>query len=133
MQTEKRLRIKKSFIIKILLLLIIILTSFIGWKFYYQDKNLNNINISEKERDDIISKVGKHIVLPTDEIPSLATVSDVNQLKKYPFFAKAMKGDKVLIYSVSKKAILYRPSEDKILEVAPVLTEDVNSSSSIKL
>ena len=32
------------------------------------------------------------------------------------------KGDKVLIYSASQKAILYSPSLNKIVEIAPVNT-----------
>ena len=56
----------------------------------------------------------------------MATVSDPEKLKDQPFFAKAQKGDKVLIYSNSQKAILYSPTEDKIVEVAPI-----NSSAGV--
>ena len=50
----------------------------------------------------------------------MATVSDLEKLKDQPFFAKAKIGDKVLIYTDAKKAILYDPVNDKIVEVAPI-------------
>ena len=81
------------------------------------------VDLADKERIEILTKVSTHIVLPKDEVPTLATVSDPEQLKKYPFFTNAEKGDKVLIYSLAKKAILYRPTGDKIVEIAPIITK----------
>ncbi len=36
------------------------------------------------------------------------------------FFANAKVGDKVLVYAKAGKVILYNPSEDRIVEVAPI-------------
>lgn len=73
----------------------------------------------------ILSKVEKNILLPEDETPTVATISDVEKLKSSQlFFAKAENGDKVLIYTKAKKAILYRPSIAKIIEVAPIDLEE---------
>ncbi|PIR80160.1 MAG: hypothetical protein COU25_01495, partial [Candidatus Levybacteria bacterium CG10_big_fil_rev_8_21_14_0_10_35_13] len=52
--------------------------------------------------------------------PTIATITDKSQLSTQPFFNNAVDGDKVLVYANAKKAILYRPSTDKIIEVAPV-------------
>ena len=67
----------------------------------------------------LIEAVGKLIQLP-NENPTVATVSDITKLKDQPFFANAQNGDKVLIFTQSKEAILYRPSTNKIINVAPV-------------
>lgn len=74
----------------------------------------------QAEIDMLITEVGKLMVLP-DEVPTIATVSDLERLKTQPFFAQAKLGDKVLIYAVARKAILYSPVEKKIVEVAPLL------------
>lgn len=68
----------------------------------------------------IINKVSRLIVLPEGETPTIATVADPSKLKGQAFFANAKVGDKVLIYPNSKKAILYDPNQDIIVEVAPV-------------
>ena len=67
-----------------------------------------------------IDAVGKLIVLPTGEEPTIATVTDPKALQDQPFFANAEVGDRVLIYQTSKKAILYRPSTNIILNIAPL-------------
>lgn len=71
-----------------------------------------------KELQKTIKSVSRLIILPENEQPTLATVSDASKLKDQPFFIKATTGDKVLIYPNSKKAILYSPSLDKIVEVS---------------
>jgi len=75
---------------------------------------------AKKENSDLVDKVSKLLVLPTDETPTIATVSDPEALKDQAFFTGAVKGDKVLIYTNAKKAILYSVSTNKILDVAPL-------------
>ncbi len=73
-----------------------------------------------KEAKDVIAQVGKILVLPEGEDPTVATVTNLEKLKDQPFFAKAKLGDRVLIYTGAKKAILYDPIANKIVEVAPL-------------
>ena len=75
------------------------------------------------ENTKLLEAVGKLIVLPTDEQPTIATVTDLEKLKDQVFFARASIGDKVLIYTKAKKAILYNPASNKIVEVAPLNTQ----------
>jgi hypothetical protein len=73
--------------------------------------------------------VGLLIVLPKNETPTIATVSDPSVLKNQAFFVDAKKGDKVLIYTNAKKAILYDPVIKKIINVAPVNTGDFQNKA----
>lgn len=75
---------------------------------------------TEKEVRTLVSEIGKHIVLPTDEEPTLATITDREKLQNTPFFSRAENGDKVLIYVNAGKAYLYRPSSQKLVEVSSV-------------
>ena len=73
-----------------------------------------------QEADALVAKVGMLMMLPTDEKPTIATVADPSKLRDQAFFMHAVAGDKVLIYTSAKKAILYSPTENKIVEVAPI-------------
>lgn len=75
--------------------------------------------VANEEAARLVAKVGKLIDLPAEQ-PTVAVVTDASRLKDQPFFAKAENGDRVLIYTEAKKAILYRPSTNKVLDVAPV-------------
>ena len=84
-----------------------------------------------REVDKLVSEVAKLIDLPDDEKPTIATVRDPQKVKDQPFFEKAQENDKVLIYNNAKLAILYRPSEKKVLNFAPInIGEGQNDASS---
>lgn len=96
-----------------------------GGVFYYklQQAKTNPQEIQKTAQEEVkklVAEVGKLIDLPTDEDPTVATVTDVTKLADQPFFQKAKNGDKVLIYTNAKKAILYDPVAKKVLDVAPI-------------
>lgn len=68
----------------------------------------------------VVGAVSKLIVLPENETPTIAEVTDTAALKDQAFFEKAKIGDRVLIYPESGRAYLYDPVQNKVLEVAPV-------------
>lgn len=69
----------------------------------------------------LVHTLSRIIELPAEE-PTLATVTDPSKLADQPFFKTAQAGDKVLIFTTARKAILYRPGTDKIIDVAPIQT-----------
>lgn len=75
---------------------------------------------TQKEVDLYVGLVGKLMLLPADEVPLIATVADPAKLQGQAFFENAKKGDKVLLYNVARKAILYDPVANKIINVAPL-------------
>ncbi|MCL4387480.1 LytR C-terminal domain-containing protein [Patescibacteria group bacterium] len=109
----------------LLIVVIIIIALVPSYYFYNQYQSakqlLGDSGLPAKEEvKKVVDEVSKLMELPTGEEPTLATVSDKTKLQNQAFFAKAENGDKVLVYVNAKKAILYRPSENKIIEVAPV-------------
>lgn len=77
----------------------------------------------------IVAAVGKLMVLPADEEPTVATVTDTEKLKDQPFFVNAQNGDKVIIYTKARKAILYRPILNKIIDIGPITVNQQATSS----
>lgn len=89
---------------------------------YFQYRNLKNDPNAEKnaETKQLVAQVSKFYDLPTDETPTVATVSDKSKVVDQPFFTKAENGDKILIYRKNKLVILFRPSQNKIINSGPV-------------
>lgn len=109
-------RLKMVFIITLLVAISGVVFSAYEWN---KIKYLENPTLAtQQEIKQLVIDVGKHLVLPTDETPTLATVSDPEKLRDQPFFANTKTGDKVLIYASSRKAILWRPSTSKIVEIS---------------
>lgn len=116
------------FFVAVGLLVVAVIALLLAWHFYSNLKRaeamLNSAQSQtedqQKQLNEVVAKVGRLIVLPEGETPTLATVTDPEQLKSQPFFANAKAGDQVLIYAQAGKAILYDPAADKIVEVAPV-------------
>lgn len=85
---------------------------------------------ASRQIDTVVARVGKLIILPSDEKPStLATVADASKLKDQSFFANAKDGDKVLVYSKQKRAILYRPSTNQLVNVAAVTLSSTDQTT----
>ncbi len=73
------------------------------------------------------SDIAKLVEVPSGEEPTIATVTEISKLKDNPFYAKAENGDKVFIYAMAKKAFIYRPRTNKIIEVAAINPQDETS------
>ncbi|MEX0895393.1 MAG: LytR C-terminal domain-containing protein [Patescibacteria group bacterium] len=83
--------------------------------------SITDESLLEVERKlEIIDELAKIYDVPSDETPSVAKVTNVDELKNEPFFAKAKNGDVVIVYQSIQKAILFDPLEKKILDVAEV-------------
>ncbi len=85
-----------------------------------QNRIQNPTEAARLDGKETVAKVSKLISLPADEEPTIAVISDITRLQDQPFFANGQNGDKVLIYTKAKKALLYRPTTNLIIEVGPV-------------
>ncbi len=115
-----------------LLIVIIIILLFIGYtaknnkdkqKLEQQVASLQQPEQKQAVDDEAMKlkeEVGQFLELPADETPTVATVVDAEKVKGQAFFKNAQNGDKVLLFATSGKAILYRPTTKKIIEVAPI-------------
>lgn len=106
------------------LLVLVAIASGTAYYFYKQNQKvlllLNNPSVaSDEEVKSLTAQVKKLMDLP-DERPTIITVVDKERVKDQLFFARSENGDKVLVYTEAKKAIMYRPSTSKIIEVGPV-------------
>lgn len=118
-KTKKKYKI---FLPWILLALSIIVILILFFKLVYFQKNPDEVAQAEIKK--MVNTISKFVVLPEDELPILATVTDKEVLKDIPFFDNASVGDKILIYEKSEKVILYSPKLKKVIDIGPFNLND---------
>lgn len=106
-------------------ILIIIIFSAAGFFLYNHLQPAQAQN--ELSTQAVIESVSKIAELPQEQ-PTIATVTDKEKLMHFSFFSQAQLGDKVLIFNDAKKAYLYRPATNKIVEVGPIMISEVEES-----
>lgn len=113
------MKITKKLVYKIIAL-IIVAGIFTGGGYYLATKKKGDSEDNQKMLEETVADVSKLYLLPEDEVPTLATVTDIKKLEGQPFFARAKEGDKMLIYTNNKLVILYSPTLDKIVQIGGV-------------
>ena len=110
---------KKSVIISFVILALLAIGGG-GTGVYYYGKyqaELKRVNDPESEVKALLTQIEKLIDLPKDEEPTVATVKDADQIRQQPFFTKAKDGDRVIIYTNARLAILFDAVAGKIMNV----------------
>lgn len=97
--------------------------------FYYKYKQAIRTVDTKEEIAQLVETIGAVMELPSDETPTLATVTDREKLTDQPFFRKSENGDKVLIYTNAGRAILYRPSLGKIVDVTAINVQEQSTAA----
>lgn len=118
---------KTTIILNVVAVLLLVGAVATAGYFYMKYRTISKTGSKAVATQDVtntVNKVAKLIQLPSGESPTFAEVTDISKLKSQPFFKNAANGDKVLIYQKALKAILYRPSENKIIEVGPIKLQD---------
>jgi hypothetical protein len=113
-------------------IILIILAAAPGYYFYSRYQHSQELlkhpeQAAKEERDSLVKKIGTLVMLPSKEDPTIATVSDKEKLKDQPFFKNAENGDRVLVFTTSKKAVLYRPSVNKVIDMVTISLTDQNT------
>lgn len=133
---EKEIKDKKRELPKILFtILVVALVGFAGWSYWQyselkKEKDLATnpelqAKIAQKEMQKVLTLVKKHMIVPEGEEPQLATIVDAEEvIKQQPFFEGAVDGDKVLIFVNARRAVVYSPSRDLIVNAGPVFSDE---------
>lgn len=97
----------------------------VGVYYFVQYQRLRNDPTLEarREAEQVVKELSRLMIVPDEPAPILATVSDRDQLQDQPFFRNAQNGDQVVIFPASMRAVLYRPSEKRIVDIAPLMAD----------
>lgn len=109
-------KFNKKKIIKLAVIIIAaILVILLIWGIFSMVRN----NSGSKEAK-MIKMVSKHLLLPSEK-PAVVDIKDSAELiKEQPFYQGTQDGDVLLIFTEAKKAIIYSPSRDIIVNVGPI-------------
>lgn len=114
-----------TIVLSVLLVVTLAAAGYFAWQYYQLRSNPDKLQ--QDETTSLVQKVGKLYQLPSGT-PTIATINDKDKLKSQPFFAQAENGDKLLIYNDAKLAIIYRESENRIINVGPVALSSTQNS-----
>ena len=100
-------------------------SAYFGYGYYRLTTDPDERNREETQK--IVKELSKIMLVPSDPVPILATVSDKEQLTDQPFFKYAQNGDKVIIFPSEMEAVLYRPSTKKIIIISALTPEALSA------
>jgi hypothetical protein len=84
---------------------------------------------AKKEQAELTGQISNHLMLPTDDEPVIYNIEDPELLKgQQKFFENSNKGDKLIVYPKTGKAVIYSPERDIVVNVGPV-TFDQNTGA----
>lgn len=113
---------KKSVIISFILLALLAIGGGVAGVYYYGKYQQALVKAKDPKSDvkELLAHIGKLLDLPTGEEPTVATVTNADQIIQQPFFAKAKNGDRVIIYTNARLAILFDEKAGKIMNVGTI-------------
>lgn len=133
--TKKRSQKLKGLLTLLLLVLFLAAVGLAGWSYYNWQgaqkkiKALSSVEgqqeILKKDKEDLVARVKKHILLPEGEEPQIYNITDIDSLsKQQPFYIGAHNGDRILIYQNAKQGFVYDPNRDIVVKVGPVYIDN---------
>jgi hypothetical protein len=121
---------KKNIIVAVVVVVVVI-AGYFGYNAYQARQASPEVQQAklQEEKNEILQKVAALTQVPEEE-PVLFTVNDANLLKsQQAFFKDAENGDVLLVYQSSSKALIYRPSSNKIINAGPVSFQQPQSGA----
>lgn len=116
---------RRSKLLGIIIFILILGLAGTSGYFYYQYYRLSKSSVmnqlqAEEETVRLVKALGKLMLIPKDETPTIATVTDVDKLKDQSFFKDAKNGNKVIIFPNIKQVIIYDPEQNLIINVGSI-------------
>ncbi len=81
--------------------------------------------LNSRQEARLLREISALIVVPQDEEPVVAYVTNAPQLRmEQPFYAGVKNGDFVVLFPISQKAVVYDPVAKILINVGPVQVND---------
>lgn len=90
----------------------------------HKEVRKNQIFSVRDEKQLMVDNVSRSMELPGEESPIVMSVVDAEKIREQSFFPEAKEDDQMIIYVEAKKAIIYRLSSEKIVDIIPFLEKE---------
>ena len=77
-------------------------------------------NDTQPDTQSAAGRAAKHLLLPEEKPVVIEIKNSADLIKEQAFYAGAQDGDILLIYAAAKKAVIYSPARDIIINVGPI-------------
>lgn len=119
-KSKKKFKLNKKYIALIIITIAVLAILVKSFSDYRLSGLAQNKIDSDKDIGLLLAKVGRHMLLP-ESTPNVFVIQDPELLlKDQSFFIGAEKGDRLIVYPESGKAIVYSVSKDLIINSGPV-------------
>jgi hypothetical protein len=96
------------------LLLVLVMVA-VSALFFVKYKRAANISPANQQQQ-LVKQLSQLIEMPPDQ-PIISTVLDKSKLSNPVLASRARNGDNLFIFPLSKRLILYRPSDNKVVDM----------------
>ena len=118
---RKKVNTKQVLMVRVLIALLVIAIALAAFLYQRYGSLQTEPNIrAKKETQATLKALSRLMIIPDQTGVVVATVSDKNKLVGQDFFRLAENGDKVIVFPQAQLAVLYRPTVDKIVTIAPL-------------
>lgn len=94
------------------------------------DAVIETIEPTAVTNEAVLEAVSRLIVVPNEE-PVFSVVTDPATLQgEQAFYRNTQAGDVLLIFPLSAQAMIYRPTEDRLVNVGPLILEPLENEES---
>ena len=115
----KNLSILKKVLIVLVALLVVVLGTSIYFFIKYQSLAQDPTLQAKAKTAEVVKELSKLMVVPNDPNTVMATITDKSKLAGQKFFDLAQNGDEVVLFPGALKAVIYRPSTHRIVDIGP--------------
>jgi Na+-translocating ferredoxin:NAD+ oxidoreductase RnfG subunit len=88
----------------------------------------SQVQAKANQKEDLTKRIATLVVLP-DDSSTLVTVADKTKLQNKQLADKVSNGDVLMIFAKSQRLIIYRPNDNKIVDMLSFSAQDTSAIS----
>jgi hypothetical protein len=112
-------RPRRRWLTRTLVILLVVALAASGFWFAQYRKALRNNPATQQQQ--LVTQLSKLIEMPSGQ-PVITTVIDKSKLTNPTLASLAHNGDRLFIFTKSKRLVLYRPSDKKVVDMLTIQT-----------